>query len=279
MMAGMGLYEQLEETLNAIRARAPGRSPAVAIILGSGLGDFADSFEDRIAIPYGELPHFPHSSVVGHAGRLVLGKLKGVELVAMQGRVHAYEGYAPWQVAFPARVLCRMGIKTLVVTNAAGGINLSFDPGALMAITDHINVSGWNALTGENDERLGPRFPDMSRAYRPELVERLFEIAKRQGLTLQKGVYAMVNGPTYETPAEIRMLRTLGADAVGMSTVPEVAAAAHMGVRVAGISCITNLAAGIGTQPLSHEEVAETAHRVRDVFTALLTEFVPSCAS
>lgn len=279
MMAGMGLYEQLEETLNAIRARAPGRSPAVAIILGSGLGDFADSFEDRIAIPYGELPHFPHSSVVGHAGRLVLGKLKGVELVAMQGRVHAYEGYAPWQVAFPARVLCRMGIKTLVVTNAAGGINLSFDPGDLMAITDHVNVSGWNALTGENDERLGPRFPDMSRAYRPELVERLFEIAKRQGLTLQKGVYAMVNGPTYETPAEIRMLRTLGADAVGMSTVPEVAAAAHMGVRVAGISCITNLAAGIGTQPLSHEEVAETAHRVRDVFTALLTEFVPSCAS
>ena len=274
----MPVYEQLQETLAAIHQRAPGLKPRVGIILGSGLGGFADSFEDKVVIPYADLPHFPTSSVPGHAGRLVLGRVGGVDVVAMQGRVHFYEGFVPAQVAFPARVLCALGIGGLVVTNAAGGIHLDFAPGDLMAITDHINLAGWNALTGHNDDRLGPRFPDMSTAYSPKLRALLLDIASRQGVNLRQGVYAIVSGPSYETPAEIRMLRTLGADAVGMSTVPEVIAAAHMGVPVAGISCITNLAAGIGHQPLSHEEVAETANRVKDVFSRLLAEFLPAMA-
>ena len=274
----MPLYEQLQETAQAIWTRAPGFKPKVGIILGSGLGAFADTFEDKVVIPYHELPHFPHSSVPGHAGRLVLGRLNGEPVVAMQGRVHSYEGYAPWQVAFPARVLCTLGIKTLVVTNAAGGIQAGMRPGDLMMITDQINLSGWNALAGPNDDRLGPRFPDMSTAFHPALRQQLQDIAARQGLALKQGVYVMLSGPAYETPAEIRMLRTLGADAVGMSTVPEVVAAAHMGVRVAGISCITNLAAGMGNKPLSHEEVAEVAHQVTAVFARLLNEFLPAAA-
>ena len=274
----MGLYEQVQETAQAIRGRAPGLSPAVGIILGSGLGDFADGFTDKVVLPYTELPHFPHSSVPGHAGRLVLGRLSGVPVVAMQGRVHAYEGYAPAQVAFPARVLCALGIKALVVTNAAGTVNESFAPGNLMAITDQLNLSGWNPLTGPNDDRLGPRFPDMSTAFSPALLKLLRDSAKRTGVDLKSGVYSMLAGPTYETPAEIRMLRILGADAVGMSTVPEVIAAAHMGVPVAGVSCITNMAAGIGDKPLSHAEVAEVAHRVRDTFGRLLADFLPAIA-
>lgn len=274
----MGLYEQVQETVQAIRQRAGGLSPKVGIILGSGLGAFADGFEGKVVLPYGELPHFPHSSVPGHAGRLVLGRVGGEPVVAMQGRVHSYEGYSSTQVAFPARVLCALGIRTLVVTNAAGGINTQFVPGDLMVITDHINLSGWNALTGPNDDRLGPRFPDMSRAYSPALREKLLESAQRTQVALRQGVYAMVAGPSYETPAEIRMLRTLGADAVGMSTVPEVVAAGHMGVAVAGISCITNLAAGVGDKPLSHEEVAETANRVAGIFSRLLTDFLPVAA-
>ncbi|HLL52971.1 MAG TPA: purine-nucleoside phosphorylase [Myxococcaceae bacterium] len=274
----MGLYEQLQETAQAIWTRAPGFKPKVGIILGSGLGAFADTFQDKVVIPYHELPHFPHSSVPGHAGRLVLGHLNGEPVVAMQGRVHSYEGYAPWQVAFPARVLCTLGIKTLVVTNAAGGIQSGMRPGDLMMITDQINLSGWNALSGPNDDRLGPRFPDMSTAFHPGLRQQLQDIAGRQGVALKQGVYVMLSGPAYETPAEIRMLRTLGADAVGMSTVPEVVAAAHMGVRVAGISCITNLAAGMGNKPLSHEEVAEVANQVTAVFARLLNEFLPAAA-
>ena len=274
----MSLYDQLQETLGVIRARAPGFAPQVGIILGSGLGDFADTLENRTAIPYAELPHFPHSSVPGHAGRLVLGQLGDTSIVAMQGRVHAYEGYSNVEVTFPPRVLCGLGIKTLVVTNAAGGIHRDFVPGDLMAITDHVNLAGWNALTGPNDDRLGPRFPDMSTAYDPALTQLLGRVAQDQGVQLKRGVYAMSSGPSYETPAEIRMMRTIGADAVGMSTVPEVVAAAHMGVRVVGISCITNLAAGIGHHPLSHEEVAETAGRVRNVFIRLLTAFLPATA-
>lgn len=275
----MSIHDQLQETVKAVRGKAQaGFAPAVGIILGSGLGDFADRLEGKVAFGYKELPHFPSSSVPGHAGRLVLGSVGGVQIVAMQGRVHYYEGYQPWQVAYPARVLCLLGIKTLIVTNAAGGINPENRPGDLMVISDHINLAGWNALTGHNDDRLGPRFPDMSTAYNPALRELLLDIGKKQGLKLKTGVYAMVSGPSYETPAEIRMLRTLGADAVGMSTVPEVTAASHMGVKVAGISCITNLAAGIGTNPLTHEEVAETANRVRDVFIGLLSEFIPAAA-
>jgi purine-nucleoside phosphorylase len=278
MRAHMGLYEQLNECAAAIRAKAPGFTPKVGIILGSGLGAFADTLEGAVAIPYPELPHFPRSSVPGHAGRLVLGKVGGEPVVAMQGRVHYYEGYPAWQVAFPARVLCLLGIKSLVVTNAAGAINLELKPGDLMAITDHLNLAGWNALVGPNDDRLGPRFPDMSTAYGNALLDKLFEVARGMELPLKQGVYAILSGPSYETPAEIRALRALGADAVGMSTVPEVIAAAHMGVKVAGISCITNLAAGIGNKPLSHEEVAETANRVRDVFCKLLERFLPLVA-
>jgi purine-nucleoside phosphorylase len=274
----MGLYEQIQDTVLAIRQRAGGLSPRVGIILGSGLGAFADGFERKVAIPYADLPHFPHSSVPGHAGRLVLGLVGGEPVVAMQGRVHSYEGYSPVQVAFPARVLCALGIRALVVTNAAGGINTQFAPGDLMVITDHINLSGWNALTGPNDDRLGTRFPDMSRAYSPDFRARLLESAQRTQVVLRQGVYAMVSGPSYETPAEIRMLRTLGADAVGMSTVPEAVAAGHMGVPVAGISCITNLAAGVGDKPLTHEEVAETANRVAGIFARLLTDFLPVLA-
>ncbi|KFE63515.1 purine-nucleoside phosphorylase [Hyalangium minutum] len=274
----MGLYEQVQETVQAIRQRAGGLTPRVGIILGSGLGAFADSFERKVVIPYAELPHFPHSSVPGHAGRLVLGLVGGEPVVAMQGRVHSYEGYSSVQVAFPARVLCALGIRGLVVTNAAGGINSQFAPGDLMAITDHLNLSGWNALTGPNDDRLGPRFPDMSRAYAPSLRELLLQSAQRTQVLLRQGVYVMVSGPSYETPAEIRMFRTLGADAVGMSTVPEVVAASHMSVPVVGISCITNLAAGVGDKPLTHEEVAETANRVAGIFSRLLTDFLPVVA-
>lgn len=274
----MGWFERVQETVAVVRAKAPA-TPKVGVILGSGLGGFADTLESRVALPYADLPHFPRSSVPGHAGKLVLGSLGGEPIVAMQGRVHFYEGYAPAEVAFPARVLCALGIRSLVVTNAAGGIHASLRPGDLMAITDHINLSGWNALVGPNDDRLGPRFPDMSQAYHPALLERLLAIASRQKVDLKRGVYAILSGPSYETPAEIRALRVLGADAVGMSTVPEVVAATHMGVKVAGISCITNLAAGIGNKPLSHEEVAETANRVTATFSRLLAEFLPACAN
>jgi purine-nucleoside phosphorylase len=250
----------------------------VGVILGSGLGEFADGLSEKVVIPYSDLPHFPSSSVVGHAGRLVLGKIGGEPVVAMQGRVHFYEGFSPVQVAFPSRVLCSLGVRALVVTNAAGGVNFGFKPGDLMMITDHLNLSGYNPLVGHNDERLGPRFPDMSAAYAPRLRKLLKETAAQRNIALKEGVYASVSGPSYETPAEIRMLRTMGADAVGMSTVPEVIAAAHMGVPVAGVSCITNLAAGIGDKPLSHQEVAETADRVKDVFGSLLSAFLPAAA-
>jgi purine-nucleoside phosphorylase len=274
----MGHYEQIQETAQAIRKRAAGHQPKVGIILGSGLGDFAEGLAKKVVIPYAELPHFPHSSVPGHAGRLVLGEVGGEPIVAMQGRVHAYEGYTPNQVAFPARVLCALGIHTLVVTNAAGGVNVAFKPGDLMVITDHLNLSGYNPLVGPNDDRMGPRFPDMTTAYPTALQAQLLNSAQNVGVELKQGVYAVLAGPSYETPAEIRMLRIIGADAVGMSTVPEVIAARHMGVQVAGISCITNLAAGIGNKPLSHEEVAETAHRVKDIFRRLLENFLPIVA-
>ncbi len=272
------LFDKVQECADAVRSRAGGLAPKAAVILGSGLGGFADALEGAVAVPYGELPHFPSSSVPGHAGRLVLGTLDGQPVVAMQGRVHFYEGYPPWQVAFPARVLCALGPKALVVTNAAGGINPGFKPGDLMAITDHLNLSGFNSLVGPNEEQLGPRFPDLSHAYAPELLALLSRCASAEQVELKRGVYVQLSGPSYETPAEIRMLRTLGADAVGMSTVPEVIAANHMGVKVAGISCITNLAAGISKQPLSHAEVSQTADRVKDVFTRLLKRFVVALA-
>jgi purine-nucleoside phosphorylase len=272
-------YEHLKETAEAVSARSGGQRPRVGIILGSGLSRFAEELKAKVAIPYGELPHFPTSSVAGHPGRLVLGNVGFVPVAVLQGRVHGYEGYAPWQVAYPARVLCALGIERLLVTNAAGGIAPHLHPGALMAISDHINFSGFNALTGPHDGRLGPRFVDLSRAYHPELLALLHQAASRAQVPLQQGVYAMLSGPSYETPAEIRALRVLGADAVGMSTVPEVVAAAQMGVKVAGISCIANLAAGIAPKPLSHAEVSEVAERAAPAFSRLLTEFIAGAES
>ena len=274
----MNLVSRLDACTAVIAKKAPGFSPKLGIILGSGLGAFADSLERSTSISYSELPDFPTSSVHGHAGRLVLGFRGGVPVVAMQGRVHFYEGYEPWQVAFPARVLCRLGIKHLTVTNAAGGINLSFKVGDLMAITDHLNLSGFNPLVGKNVEALGPRFPDMSHAYDPPSLEVLRAAAKAEGVNLREGVYASLSGPSYETPAEIRMLRTLGADTVGMSTVPEVIVASHMGVKVTGISCVTNLAAGIGKNALSHDEVSETANLVAGTFQKLIGRFLEDVA-
>jgi len=274
----MGLYEDVQQTVKIIRDRAGGVAPKIGIILGTGLGLLADSFEETVVLPYVELPNFPRVSVPGHAGRLVYGWFGGEPMVALQGRVHYYEGYSATQVTFPARVLCALGIRALVVTNASGAINPNFLAGDLMGIADHLNLAGWNPLVGVNDDRLGPRFPDLSAAYDPSLLSLMGEVAARQGLALRKGVYAMLRGPSYETPAEIRALRTLGADAVGMSTVPEVIVARHMGVAVAGLSCITNLAAGLAAKPLTHEEVAATASRVRDVFGTLLRAFLPTAA-
>ena len=265
------LVARLDACTAVIAKKAPGFMPKLGIILGSGLGAFADSLERPISIDYRELPDFPTSSVHGHAGRLVLGFRGATPIVAMQGRVHYYEGYAPWQVAFPARVLGRLGVKHLTVTNAAGGINLGFKVGDLMAITDHLNLSGFNPLVGKNVEALGPRFPDMSTAYTPAALEVLRGAAKAEGVSLREGVYVSLSGPSYETPAEIRMLRAMGADLAGMSTVPEVIAARHMGARVLGISCVTNLAAGIGHERLSHDEVTLTAGRVRQSFLSLVS--------
>ncbi len=264
------LYDRIHDTVTAVRERIGDRRPTVGLILGSGLGGFADQLDDAARIPYGELPGFPVSTVVGHAGTLVVGRMGGVTCVAMQGRVHFYEGHSAATVAFPARVLVALGARTLVVTNAAGGVNASFEPGTLMLIRDHLNLLGDNPLRGENDDRLGPRFPDMTTAYPAALRALAREAADELGITLAEGVYVSMPGPTYETPAEVRMLTALGADATGMSTVPEVIVANHMGARVLGISCITNKAAGITGEALSHEEVTETATRIRDTFQGLL---------
>ena len=264
------LHDRIRDAVDAVRERTGDRRPTVGLILGSGLGGFADQLEDAVRVPYGELPGFPVSTVVGHAGTLVVGGMSGVTCVAMQGRVHYYEGHSAATVAFPARVLVALGARTLVVTNAAGGVNASFEPGTLMLIRDHLNLLGDNPLRGENDDRLGPRFPDMTTAYPAALRSLAREASAELGVTLAEGVYASMSGPTYETPAEVRMLATLGADATGMSTVPEVIVANHMGARVLGISCITNKAAGITGEALSHEEVTETAARIRDTFQGLL---------
>ncbi len=254
-------------------------APAAGVVLGSGLGDFADRLGRAVAIPYEEIPYFPVSRVPGHPGRLVVGELADpagpVAVATMQGRVHGYEGWTPEEVAFGARVLCGLGVRALLVTNAAGGVNPSFAPGDLVRITDHLNLSGRNPLTGDNDDRLGPRFPDLSHAYDPILAARLEEVAARRGVTLRRGVYACMAGPSYETPAEIRMLRTMGADLVGMSTVPEVIAARHMGVPVVGVALVANRAAGLAGKPLTHAEVSQVAAREGRRLSDLLTAFVP----
>lgn len=244
--------------------------PQVGLILGSGLGVLADAIENPVYIPYDSIPHFLKSTVEGHAGRFVVGTLNGVQVMAMQGRFHYYEGYSQRDITFPVRVMKALGIDTLIVTNAAGGVNTTFSPGDLMLIEDHINFSGSNPLIGPNEDDLGPRFPDMSSAYTPALLTLARRVGEAQGLQLRSGVYMFFSGPTYETPAEVRMARIVGADAVGMSTAPEVIVAAHMGMKVLGISCITNMAAGILAQPLHHGEVVETAERVRGNFIRLI---------
>ncbi len=246
----------------------------IGVILGSGLGDYAEALEDAVKLPYSEIPGFPRSTVAGHAGMWCCGTLYGKRVVMMQGRFHYYEGYGMKDVTLPVRVMQKIGVKTLIVTNAAGGVNLGYHPGELMVIGDIFSMTAQNPLIGPNLDAFGPRFPDMSCAFDKELRALAHECANEQGFALREGVYAQMTGPTYETPAEIRMLRTLGADAVGMSTVPEVIVARHGGMRVLGISCITNMAAGILDQPLNHAEVTETANRVKGQFRNLLDRII-----
>lgn len=246
----------------------------IGVILGSGLGDYAEALEDAVKLPYSEIPGFPRSTVAGHAGMWCCGTLYSKRVVMMQGRFHYYEGYGMKDVTLPVRVMQKIGVKTLIVTNAAGGVNLGYHPGELMVIGDIFSMTAQNPLIGPNLDAFGPRFPDMSCAFDKELRALAHECANEQGFALREGVYAQMTGPTYETPAEIRMLRTLGADAVGMSTVPEVIVARHGGMRVLGISCITNMAAGILDQPLNHAEVTETANRVKGQFRNLLDRII-----
>ena len=249
-------------------------TPEIGLILGSGLGSLADTIEEAEFFDYADIPNFPTSTVEGHKGRLVIGLLEGKQVIAMQGRFHFYEGYSMQEVTFPVRVMKALGVNTIVVTNAAGGANTNFKPGDLMLIKDHINLSGNNPLIGKNDQRLGPRFPDMSSAYTPKYIDVVKECANKLNIELQEGVYAFFSGPTYETPAEVKMARILGADAVGMSTAPEVIVASHSGIEVIGISCITNMAAGILDQPLDHEEVIETTQKVKAEFLSLVKSVV-----
>lgn len=271
-------FDRAESAANFIFTKTDLR-PKIALVLGSGLGAFADEFETSTRIPYAEIPHFPRSTAIGHASQLVVGKVGDIPVAGMQGRVHLYEGYSVKDVAFPIRVFARMGIKAVILTNAAGGIKREFVQGQLVVIKDHINLQGANPLTGPNDERFGPRFPDMTAAYDRRFREMTVGEGNRNRIGLYEGIYAALPGPSYETPAEIRYLRTIGADLVGMSTVPEVIAARHSGIRVLGISCVTNAAAGILDQPLDHKEVLETAERVKGQFIALLRIVIPRIAA
>ena len=262
-------YDHIEQAAAHIRARC-GAVPDTAIVLGSGLGDFADRLLDAMSTPYGDLPHWPASTVIGHSGTLVIGNRGARRVAALAGRAHLYEGHDLATVVFAVRVMGRLGVKQVILTNAAGGINTGFAQGALMIIDDHINLLGSNPLIGPNDERLGVRFPDMSEVYSSRMRRIADEAAAAAGIPLAHGVYVATHGPSYETPAEIRYFRTIGADAVGMSTVPEAIAARHMGIEVLGISCITNMAAGVLPGPVNHDEVMDTARRVRGSFIALL---------
>ncbi len=267
------LRRRMEEAAEAVRQRVA-FEPKLAVVLGSGLGALADHIEAVGTVPYAEIPHFPTSTVPGHAGRLVLGWLEGKPVAAMQGRVHLYEGYTAQEVAFPVRVLFALGCRTLLVSNAAGGLNREWRAGDLMVITDHVNFQGTNPLVGPNDDSLGPRFPDMSRPYDPALVELAERCAVEERVVLRRGVYVAVVGPSYETRAELRMLRGFGADAVGMSTVPEVIAARHLGMRVVGLAAITDMATGETAQPVTHEEVLRVARELEPRFVRLVRRIV-----
>jgi len=276
--AGDGEFERAEFAADLIFSKTSLR-PSIALVLGSGLGAFADEFSDAIKIPYPEIPHFPRSTAIGHAGTLVIGNVGDIPVAGMQGRVHLYEGYSVKEVSFPIRVFARMGVKAVILTNAAGGIKHEFTQGRLVVIKDHINLQGVNPLSGSNDARFGPRFPDMTVAYDRRFREITVGEGNRLGIGMYEGVYAALAGPSYETPAEIRYLRSIGADLVGMSTVPEVLAARHSGIRVLGISCVTNAAAGILDQPLNHLEVLDTAERVKGQFIGVLKAVIPRLAA
>ena len=266
----MTYLEQVDDAVADVRRRAGGGVPDVAIVLGSGLGDFAGTLKDTVSIPYGDLPHWPASKVIGHDGRLVVGSLGGKRVAALSGRAHFYEGHDLRTVTFATRVIGRLGVKALILTNAAGGVNVQLTPGMLMVMDDHINLLGSNPLVGPNEDAFGSRFPDMTEVYSTRLRGLADLVARDQGLPIGHGIYVALHGPSYETPAEIRYLRAIGADAVGMSTVPEAIAARHMDIEVLGISCITNAAAGVLPQPLNHAEVMEVARQVKGAFAALL---------
>ena len=266
----MNLNQLITEAAEYIKVRIT-EAPSIGLILGSGLGDFADGLENRVVIPFAEISNFPQPTVEGHAGAFVIGSCQGKTVVALQGRLHYYEGHPQQVITIPVRVMALLGVKQIVLTNACGGVNLNFAPGDLMLISDHINYSGSNPLIGQNLAQFGPRFPDLSNVYTKELRTKIMKVAEENGIALRQGVYVMYSGPNYETPAEIRMFRMMGADAVGMSTVPEAIVAAHCGMDVVGISCITNMAAGILPQKLNHQEVVETAALVHDKFQKLLT--------
>jgi purine-nucleoside phosphorylase len=272
----VSLVERLDAAAAFVRTRTALR-PSIGVVLGSGLGAFADALEGAVAMPFAEIPHFPASTVVGHSGALVVGRSRGVPVAVMKGRVHFYEGYSLDQVVFPVRALGRLGVKTLVLTNAAGAINPAFAPGDLMVIEDHLNLLG-NPLLGPNEEALGPRFPDLSEAYDRGLRDVAEAACAAASVRCHRGVYVALTGPSYETPAEIRMFRTMGADAVGMSTAPEVVAARHAGMRVAGLSCLTNMAAGVTDRPLDHREVLETGERVKAALLEVLARLVTEAA-
>ena len=272
------LYTRAESAAAFIQSQTE-LKPRIGLVLGSGLGSFAEDLAEAVHIPYAQIPSFPRSTAIGHAGQLVIGKSGEVSVAVMQGRVHLYEGYSAAEVAFPTRVLGRMGIGALILTNAAGGINVEYGQGALVILRDHINLQSQNPLTGPNDERFGPRFPDMTYTYTKRYREIALEESKKLKIPPREGVYAALLGPSYETPAEIRYLRTIGADLVGMSTVPEAIAARHMGINVLAISCVTNMAAGILDQPLDHKEVLETGRRVMGQFIALLRAVLPRIAA
>ncbi len=264
----------MKDTLAYLESRIATR-PEIAIVLGSGLGPMADSVENPLVIPYEEIPGWPRSTAVGHAGKLIFGKLEGRNVVVMSGRAHLYEGHSIDKVVLGVRVLAKLGATKVVLTNAAGGINLTYNRGALVLITDHLNLQGTNPLLGPNDDSLGPRFPDMTFCYSPRLRELALEESFRNGIPLQQGVYACLSGPTYETPAEIRYLRIIGADLVGMSTVPEAIALNHMGAEILAFSCVTNMAAGITNEKINHEEVLETGRQVREQFIQLIRAILP----
>ena len=266
----MNLNQRISDAAQYIKARIT-EAPSIGLILGSGLGDFADGLENRVVIPFAEIPDFPQPTVEGHAGAFVIGSCQGKTVVALQGRIHYYEGHPQQVITIPVRVMALLGVKQIVLTNACGGVNLNFAPGDLMLISDHINYSGSNPLIGQNLDQFGPRFPDLSNVYTKELRTKIMKVAKKNGIALRQGAYVMYSGPNYETPAEIRMFRMMGADAVGMSTVPEAIVATHCGMDVVGISCITNMAAGVLPQKLNHQEVVETAALVHDKFQKLLT--------